>query len=149
MIWKSLKQSVLFPKGLNWVQHSVSRIGLLRRRVALKIVVANRPFLSSPGPLYRNEAKCSTFDMEMIFHFHANETHFHKKGCALGIILKVRVFGTRKWPIVHCNITLRVHVVLYDRQTEGQGSSAKGCCLFVRRIYVTMCYVDLVFKRIT
>ena len=34
--------------------------------------------------------------MEMIFHSHANKTHFHKKGCAL---LKVRNFGTRKWPI--------------------------------------------------
>ena len=37
--------------------------------------------------------------MEMIFHSHANETHFHKKGCALGLFLKVRVSGTRKWPI--------------------------------------------------
>ena len=35
----------------------------------------------------------------MIFHSHANKTHFHKKGCAFGLILKVRVFGTRKWPI--------------------------------------------------
>ena len=35
----------------------------------------------------------------MIFHSNANKTHFHKKGCALGLILKVRVFGTRKWPI--------------------------------------------------
>ena len=62
----------------------------------------NRPFPlpSSLGPLYQNEVKCSTFDMEMIFHSHANNTHFHKKGCALGLILKVRVFGTRKWPIV-------------------------------------------------
>ena len=37
--------------------------------------------------------------MEMIFHSHANKTHFHKKGCARGVFLKVRVFGTRKWPI--------------------------------------------------
>ena len=37
--------------------------------------------------------------MEITFHSHANKTHFHKKGCALGLILKVRVFGTRKWPI--------------------------------------------------
>ena len=37
--------------------------------------------------------------MKMIFHSHANKTHFHKKGCAFGLILKVRVFGTRKWPI--------------------------------------------------
>ena len=36
----------------------------------------------------------------MTLHSHSNKTHFHKKGCALGLILKVRVFGTRKWPIV-------------------------------------------------
>ena len=29
MIWKYLEQNVLFPKDLNWVQHLVSRIGLL------------------------------------------------------------------------------------------------------------------------
>ena len=29
MIWKFLKQNDLFPRGLNWVQHWVSRIGLL------------------------------------------------------------------------------------------------------------------------
>ena len=35
----------------------------------------------------------------MFFYSLANKTHFHKKGWALGLILKVRVFGTRKWPI--------------------------------------------------
>ena len=59
--------------------------------------MANRPFPSSPGPLYQNE--CSAFDIEMIFHSQANKTHFDKKGFALGLILKVRVSGTRKWPI--------------------------------------------------
>ena len=59
----------------------------------------SRPFLSSPGPLYQNEVKRSAFDMKMIFHSHANKTCFHKKGCALGLILKVRVFGTRKSPV--------------------------------------------------
>ena len=58
--------------------------------------IVNRPLPSFPGSLYQNEVKCSAFDMEMIFHSHANKTHFHKKGCALGLILKVRVFGTRK-----------------------------------------------------
>ena len=38
----------------------------------------NRPFPSSPVPLYQNEVRCSTFDMEMIFHSHANKTHFLK-----------------------------------------------------------------------
>ena len=28
MIWKFLKQNALFPRGLNWVQHGVGRIGL-------------------------------------------------------------------------------------------------------------------------
>ena len=37
--------------------------------------------------------------MEIMFHSHANKTHFHKKGCALDLILKVKVFGTQKWPI--------------------------------------------------
>ena len=55
----------------------------------------NRPFPFSPGSLYQNEVKCSAFDVKS----HANKTHFHKKGCALGLILKVRVFRTRKWPI--------------------------------------------------
>ena len=59
-----------------------------------------RPFSSSPGPLYQNEVKCSAFDVEMIFHSLVNKTHFHKKGCALGLILEVRVFGTWKWPNV-------------------------------------------------
>ena len=53
---------------------------------------SNKPFPSSPGPLYQNEVKCLAFDIEMIFHSHANKTHFHKKGCTLGLILKVRVY---------------------------------------------------------
>ena len=58
----------------------------------------NRPFPSSPGPLYQNEVKCSSFNIEMIFQSRANKADFHKKGCALRVILKVRGFGTRKWP---------------------------------------------------
>ena len=37
--------------------------------------------------------------MKMIFYSFANESHFHKKGFALGLVLKVRVLETRKWPI--------------------------------------------------
>ena len=46
-------------------------------------------FRVSPGPLYQNEVKCLTFDMEIIFNSHTNITHFHKKGCELGLISKV------------------------------------------------------------
>ena len=59
----------------------------------------NRPIPSSPRLLFQNEGRCSAFDMEVIIHSHTNKTHFHKKGCAPSLILKVRVFGTRKWPI--------------------------------------------------
>ena len=53
--------------------------------------------------------------MEIIFYSHANKTPFHKKGCAPSLILKVMVFGTRKWPIERDGIsaikfeTLRLH----------------------------------------
>ena len=66
----------------------------------MTVCFCNRPFPSSPGPLFQNEGRCSAFDIEISFHSHVNKTHFHKKGCAPSLILKVRVFGTRKWPIL-------------------------------------------------
>ena len=74
----------------------------------------NGPFTRSPGPLYQNEVKCSAFDMEMVFHSHANKTHFHKEGCALGLMLKVRLFGIRKWPIIdlYMNENPMVHIII-------------------------------------
>ena len=35
----------------------------------------------------------------MIFHSHASKTNFLKKGPVLALILNVRVFRTRKWPV--------------------------------------------------
>ena len=78
-------------------------------------LLGNRLFRSSPRASV-NEVKCSAFDMEMIFDSHANKTHFHKKGCELGLILKVRVFGTRKWPILNIrsiNSSLLASIILY------------------------------------
>ena len=88
---------------------------LVRLRTNLSL---NRPFPSSPEPLYQNEVKCSAFDMEMIFHSRANKTHSHKKDCALGFILKVTVFGTLKWPIV---LPLKLKVIA-SLPTELYGS---------------------------
>ena len=59
----------------------------------------NRPFPSSKKSHLQGEAKCEAIDMKMIFNYDANKTHFHNKGFALSLVLKVRVFGTRKWPI--------------------------------------------------
>ena len=59
----------------------------------------NRPFPSSKKFHFQSEAKCEAIDMKMIFNYDADETHFHNKGFALSLVLKVRCFGTRKWPI--------------------------------------------------
>ena len=83
-----------------YIQLSMSRNKLVQNKLTVRSSTNRRPFPSSPGPLYQSEVKCSAFDMEVIFHSHANKTPFHKKICALGLILKARVFGTRKWPIV-------------------------------------------------
>ena len=37
--------------------------------------------------------------MKIVFYSHAKKTNFHNKRFALSLVLKVRVFGTRKWPI--------------------------------------------------
>ena len=51
----------------------------------IQLVISEFP----PRPLYQNEFKCSAFDREMIFHSH----HFHKKGCALGLIFHLRLLS--------------------------------------------------------
>ena len=66
--------------------------------VELKMQDLNRPFPSCAKPLFQSEAKCETIDIEMFFYSHVNEAHFHKKGFARNVPLKVRVFGCRKWP---------------------------------------------------
>ena len=43
----------------------------------------------------QSEAKCEAIDMKMNY-CRANKTHFHKKGFALGFVLKIRVLRTRK-----------------------------------------------------
>ena len=64
-----------------------------------EVFVCNRPFPSSKKSHFQSEAKCEAIDMKMIFNYYANISHFHNKGFALSLVLKVRFFGTRKWPI--------------------------------------------------
>ena len=59
----------------------------------------NRPFPGSKKSHFQSEAKCEAIYMKMIFNYDANKIHFHNKGFALSLVLKVRFFGTRKWPI--------------------------------------------------
>ena len=73
-------------------------IGLTFNMAALSRGCKNqeRPFRSCPKPLFQSEAKCEAIDMKAIFYYHASKTHFHKKVFVLSLVLKGRVFGTRK-----------------------------------------------------
>jgi len=53
-----------------------------------------RTFSNCARPLFRSRRYENDF-----FYSHANRTHFHEKGVALGLVLKVNGFGTRKWPV--------------------------------------------------
>ena len=75
-----------------------------RRRLVPKCV-PNRLFPICLKPLFQSEVKCEAIDMKMIFNYDANKTHFHNKGFALSLVLKVRFFGTRKWFIVSGIVT--------------------------------------------
>ena len=68
-------------------------------KIFLVLMISNRPFLSSKKFHFQIEAKCETFVVEMSFNYDANKTHFHNKGFALSLVLKVKLLGTRKWPI--------------------------------------------------
>ena len=78
----------------------------------------NRPFPSSKQSHFQSEAKCEAIDMKMIFNYDANKIYFHNKGFALSLVLKVRFFGTRKWPITapvakRCRSTIVNKIFLY------------------------------------
>ena len=50
-------------------------------------------------------------------NFHANKTHFKIKGFSLTLVLKVRIFGTQKWPLgyfeVACGLA-RSRIALWE-----------------------------------
>ena len=67
--------------------------------VPAKIVSPNEWAIPScPKKLFQSEAKCEAIDLKIIFYSHANRTPFHNKG-TLSLVLKLRVFETRKWRI--------------------------------------------------
>ena len=66
----------------------------------------NRPFPSSKKFHFQNEAKCETFVVEMSVICIIIKTRFHNKGFALSLVLKVKLFGTRKWPI-HYSLSVK------------------------------------------
>ena len=116
----------------------------------LWVVCSVGHFRVPPGPLYQNEVKCSTFDIEMIFNSHANITHFHKKGCDLSLISKVGVFGTRKWPIdARLRVVPHFSLGIVERAKRERAwksphaRKAVGCRLFSRGVIFTRARVSL------
>ena len=103
------------PKELQHCEthaHTISKLGLcyaLQVKIRIELVfsavsavsVYNRPFPSCPKP-------------------HANETHYNKKDFALSLIMKVRVFVTRKWPF----LLLPLHNV-YERKVYLNANGTK------------------------
>ena len=69
----------------------------------------NRPFPSCPKPLFQSKVKCEAIDMKMTFYSHAN------KNFALSPVFKMRVCGTRKWPIHHAKKIFPVTVRQWAR----------------------------------
>ena len=67
-------------------------------------IVAIGHFRVPSGLCFKRRVGAQPLIWKSLFHPHANKTHFHKKGCAPRLILKVRVFGTRKWLIGRCCI---------------------------------------------
>ena len=66
----------------------------------MKAIGFNRLTPCYPKPLLQGDAKSKSIGMKIIFYRHANfKTHFHEKGFAVSLVLKVRVFGSQKWPI--------------------------------------------------
>ena len=56
-------------------------------------------FRDAASLCFKMRLSAKPFFMKMIFYYHANKTHFHKKGFTLGLVLRVRISGTRKLPI--------------------------------------------------
>ena len=66
------------------------------QQVLLHVEIAAGDVLKTPREIYLNQQVTNS----MIFCSHAYKTHFHEKGFALSPVLKVKVFGTRKWFII-------------------------------------------------
>ena len=69
-------------------------------------IVAIGHFRVPPGLCFKTRVGAQPLIWKSFFILMHKQTHFHKKGCAPRLILKVRVFGTQKWPIGRCCIRL-------------------------------------------
>ena len=66
----------------------------------------NRPLPSSKNPHFQNEAKCTTFLVEMCFICTRMKNHFHNKGWALNFVLIQRPRGNSE--VAYCITTQQI-----------------------------------------
>ena len=119
-----------------WLKSSV-KINHLSRNHELELVATdlftlwrcvnlNRPFPSSPGLCFKTTVGVQPLIWKSFFISTQIKLIFRKKGCAPSLILKVRVFGTRKWvaysiPFYYC----------HQVPTQGHSGSQRAprpCC---------------------
>ena len=93
-LWRSRKKGAI-RRGRRPRRITPSEISIILHMIRKP----NRPFPSSKKSHFQTEAKCETFVVKMSFICIIIENHFHINGFALSLVLKVRFFGTRKWPI--------------------------------------------------
>ena len=70
--------------------------------------------------------RCSAFDMKIIFYSHANKTHFHKKGCAPSLILKVRVLELGRGLLFSLDLIQDTTVTLLNGLRESSFNMTRG-----------------------
>ena len=120
-------------KGIGPISLTQRHLGLLikycpiaDRRVSSNDPKNNRPFPRSKKSHFQNEAKCETFVVKMSFTRMKIKTHFHINGFARSLALKVRFFGTRKWPITG-NISAPVPVSYWGQMETFMTLTHAGC----------------------
>ena len=109
-------------------------------------------FPSGLKPLFQREAKCKAIDMKIIFDSHRNKTHFQNvnKDFAHSLVLKVKVFGIRKWPTpleTSCGGVCGRAVTPWTLDLEVRGSSlARRVLSLDKEIYTTLSLFTRVYK---
>ena len=76
-------------KSLQWVPYAQ----MPKRPIAKGALIELQIYC--PKPLFQGKGKCEAIDTKMILYCQEVKTHFHKKGFALSLDLKVKVFGSR------------------------------------------------------
>ena len=86
----------------------------------------DRPLPSSKNPYFQNEARCTTFLVKVSFICMRIKNDFHIKGWAPTLLLKQRLGGTRKWPIITQDQGRLLIIEVSDDLLFGLHQQAKG-----------------------